>query len=52
MDLKQEIIQRQQDDPFIVEEVRCISEERQTEFNIGESGSSLWFHKRICVHDV
>jgi hypothetical protein len=51
MDLKQEVIQQQQNDPFIVKEIRRISEKRQSEFNIRESGS-LWFQKRICVSDI
>jgi hypothetical protein len=51
MDLKQEVIQQQQNDPFIVKEIRRISEKRQSVFNIGESGS-LWFQKRICVSDI
>jgi hypothetical protein len=49
--LKNEIIMSQLDDPFIMEEVRRIEEGRQSEFNLGESGS-LWFQKRICVPDV
>jgi hypothetical protein len=51
VDLKQEIIRRQQDDPFIVEEIRRNSAGRQSEFNIGES-RSLWFQQRICVPDI
>ena len=50
-DLKNKIIQRQVDDPFIVEEMQRISEGRQSEFNLGEY-SSLWFQKRLCVPDA
>jgi hypothetical protein len=51
MSLKNEMIMDQLDDPFITEEVRRIEERRQSEFNLGESGS-LWSHKSICVPDV
>ena len=50
-DLKNKIIRRQVDDPFIVEEMQRISEGRQSEFNLGEY-SSLWFQKRLCVPDA
>jgi hypothetical protein len=50
-ELKDEIIRRQQEDPFIEEEIRRISEGRKLEFNLGEF-DSLWFQKRICVPDI
>ncbi|KAK1648744.1 hypothetical protein QYE76_066549 [Lolium multiflorum] len=50
VNLKNEIIMGQLDDPFIVEEMRRIDEGRPSEFHRGESGS-LWFQKRICVPD-
>jgi hypothetical protein len=49
-DLKNEIIRKQDDDPFIQEEVRRITEGRQSVFHLGEF-DSLWFEKRICVPD-
>ena len=51
MDLKGEIIRRQPEDAFIVEEIRRISEGRQSEFELGEE-NSLWFQGRICVPDI
>jgi hypothetical protein len=51
INLKNEIIMGQLDDPFIVEEIRRIDEGRPSEFNLGESGS-LWFQKRFCVPDI
>ncbi|KAK1611633.1 hypothetical protein QYE76_035306 [Lolium multiflorum] len=51
VNLKNEIIMGQLDDPFIVEEMRRIDEGRPSEFHRGESGS-LWFQKRICVPDI
>ncbi|KAK1632407.1 hypothetical protein QYE76_006722, partial [Lolium multiflorum] len=51
VNLKNEIMMGQLDDPFIVEEMRRIDEGRQSEFHRGESGS-LWFQKRICVPDI
>jgi hypothetical protein len=50
LNLKDKIIQQQQDDPFIEEEIRRIDEGRQSEFRLGEY-SSLWFQNRICVPD-
>ncbi|KAK1643793.1 hypothetical protein QYE76_061598 [Lolium multiflorum] len=50
VNLRNEIIMSQLDDPFIVEEMRRIDEGRPSEFHRGESGS-LWFQKRICVPD-
>jgi hypothetical protein len=49
-DLKNEIIWKQDDDPFIQEEIRRITEGRQSVFHLGEF-DSLWFEKRICVPD-
>jgi hypothetical protein len=49
-DFKNEIIRKQDDDPFIQEEVRRIIEGRQSVFHLGEF-DSLWFEKRICVPD-
>ncbi|KAK1651525.1 hypothetical protein QYE76_069330 [Lolium multiflorum] len=51
VNLKNEIMMGQLDDPFIVEEMRRIDEGRPSEFHHGESGS-LWFQKRICVPDI
>jgi IS30 family transposase len=51
VDLKNEIIRRQREDSFIEEEIKRISEGRQSEFNLGEY-NSLWFQKRICVPDI
>ncbi|KAK1662686.1 hypothetical protein QYE76_050845 [Lolium multiflorum] len=51
VNLKNEIIMGQLDDPFIVEEMRRIDEGRPSEFHRGEMGS-LWFQKRICVPDI
>ena len=51
VDLKNEIIRRQHEDPFIAEEIQRINEGKQSEFNLGEF-DSLWFQKRICVPDV
>ncbi|KAK1630038.1 hypothetical protein QYE76_004353 [Lolium multiflorum] len=51
VNLKNEIIMGQLDDPFIVDEMRRIDEGRPSEFHRGESGS-LWFQKRICVPDI
>ena len=51
VDLKGEIIRRQHEDAFIVEETRRISEGRQFEFDLGEE-NSLWFQGRICVPDI
>ena len=48
MDLKGEIIRRQPEDAFIVEEIRRISEGRQSEFELREE-NSLWFQGRICA---
>ena len=45
VNLREEIINRQGEDPFIVEELHRISEGRQSEFNIKEYGS-LWFQDR------
>ena len=43
--------ERQDEDPFIKEEIFKIEEEKPSEFHLGEH-SSLWFHKRICVPDI
>ena len=51
VNLREEIINRQGEDPFIVEELHRISEGRPSEFNIKEYGS-LWFQDRICVPDI
>ncbi|KAK1649629.1 hypothetical protein QYE76_067434, partial [Lolium multiflorum] len=51
VNLKNEIIMGQLDDPFIVEEMKRIDEGRPSEFHRGEMGS-LWFQKRICVPDI
>jgi superfamily II helicase len=42
VDLKNQIICRQCEDPFIEEEIRRISEGRASEFNLWEY-NSLWF---------
>ncbi|KAK1698357.1 hypothetical protein QYE76_015054 [Lolium multiflorum] len=46
VNLKNEIMMGQLDDPFIVEEMRRIDEGRPSEFHRGESGS-LWFQKEF-----
>ncbi|KAK1610111.1 hypothetical protein QYE76_033784, partial [Lolium multiflorum] len=51
VNLKNEIMMGQLDDPFIVEEMRRIDGGRPSEFHRRESGS-LWFQKRICVPDI
>jgi hypothetical protein len=51
INLKNEIIMCQLDNPFIVEEIRRINEGRPSEFNLGDS-ESLWFQNRICVLDI
>ena len=51
VDLKGEIIRRQHEDAFIVEEIQRISEGRQSEFELREK-NSLWFQGRICVPDI
>ena len=50
-DLRNEIIRRQDEDPFIKEEIRKIEDGKPSEFHLGEA-YSLWFHKRICVPDI
>ncbi|KAK1696946.1 hypothetical protein QYE76_013643 [Lolium multiflorum] len=47
VNLKNEIMMGQLDDPFIVEEMRRIDEGRPSEFHRGESGS-LWFRKEFA----
>jgi hypothetical protein len=51
MDLKGEILKRQKEDPFIVEEIRRIYEGRQSMFELQEE-NLLWFQNRICVPDI
>ena len=51
MDLKGEIIRRQKEDPFLVEEIHRIDEGRQSMFELREE-NSLWFQGRICVPDI
>ena len=51
MDLMGEIMKRQKEDPFIVEEIRRIDEGRQSMFKLREE-NSLWFQGRIYVPDV
>ena len=46
--LQNEIIQRQEEDPFIKEEIHRIEDGKPSRFCLGES-YSLWFDKRICV---
>jgi hypothetical protein len=50
-DLKYTIIRRQNEDPFIEEEIQRIEEGRPSEFCLGDF-NSLWFHNRICVLDL
>jgi hypothetical protein len=50
-DLKYTIFRRQDEDPFIAEEIRRIEEGRPSEFHLGDF-QSLWFHNRICVPDI
>ena len=50
-DLKQEIFRRQEEDPFIAEEIRRISQGQKTVFRLGDYGA-LWFQDRLCVPDV
>jgi hypothetical protein len=51
MDLKGEILKRQKEDPFIVEEIHRIDEGRSSMFELREE-NSLWFQNRICVPDI
>jgi hypothetical protein len=50
-DLKYTISRRQDEDPFIAEEIRRIEEGRPSEFHLGDF-DSLWFQNRICVPDI
>jgi hypothetical protein len=50
-DLKYTIFRRQDEDPFIAEEIRRIEEGRPYEFRLGDF-NSLWFQNRICVPDI
>jgi hypothetical protein len=50
-DLKYTIFRRQDEDPFIAEEIRRIEEGRPSEFRLGDF-NSLWFQNRICVPDI
>jgi hypothetical protein len=50
-DLKNTVIHRQNQDPFIEEEIRRIEEGRPSEFRLGDF-NSLWFYNRICVPDI
>jgi hypothetical protein len=50
-DLKYTIFRRQDEDPFIAEEIRRIEEGRPSEFHLGDF-NSLWFQNRICVPDI
>jgi hypothetical protein len=50
-DLKYTIISRQDEDPFIAEEIRRIEEGRPSEFHLGDF-DSLWFQNRIYVPDI
>ena len=49
--LREEIINRQEEDPFIRDEIQKLVEGKPSRFRLGES-YSLWFGKRICVPDV
>jgi hypothetical protein len=51
MDLKGEILKRQKEDPFKVEEICRIDEGRQSMFELREE-ISLWFQNRICVPGI
>ena len=50
-DLRNEIIRRQEEDPFIKEEIQRITQGRPSEFRLGDY-ESLWFQNRICVPDI
>jgi hypothetical protein len=50
-DLKNTIIRRQSEDPFIEEEIRRIEEGRPFEFYLGDF-NFLCFHNRICVPGI
>ena len=50
-DLRNEIIRRQEEDPFIKEEIHRIEQGRPSEFRLGDY-ESLWFQNRICVPDI
>jgi hypothetical protein len=50
-DLKYTIFRRQNEDPFIAEEIQRIEEGRPFEFRLGDF-NSLWFHNRLSVPDI
>jgi hypothetical protein len=50
-DLKYTIFRRQDEDPFIAEEIQRIEKGRPSEFCLGDF-NSLWFHNRLCVPDI
>jgi hypothetical protein len=50
-DLKYTIFRRQDEDPFIAEEIHRIEEGRPSEFHLGDF-NSLRFQNRICVPDI
>jgi hypothetical protein len=50
-DLKYTIFNRQDEGPFIAEEIHRIEEGRPSEFRLGDF-NSLWFQNRICVPDI
>jgi hypothetical protein len=50
-DLKYTIFRRQEEDPFIEEEIRRIEGGRPSEFRLGDF-RSLWFHNRLRVPDI
>jgi hypothetical protein len=50
-DLKYTIFRRQDEDPFIAEEIRRIEEGRPSKFYLSDF-QSLWFQNKICVPDI
>ena len=50
-DLKQEIFRHQEEDPFIAEEIRRISQGQKSVFCLGDY-DSFRFQDRLCVPDV
>src|SRR4051812_29064014 len=50
-DLRHKIFRHQDEDPFIAEEIRRISQGQALVFPLGDYGS-LWFQDRLCVPDV
>ena len=50
-DLRNEIIRRQEEDPFIKEEIHKLEDGKPSRFHLGES-YPIWFDNRIYVPDI